>query len=76
MKVKVLKSGTYIFRPQITTDTYDPTIDKNIQSIVINAQSKHHGGHKVPMHKTGVPIWSLILALVFVAGGLIVPFKK
>lgn len=76
MKVKVLKSGTYIFRPQITTDTYDPTIDKNIQSVVINAQSKHHGGHKVPMHKTGVPIWSLILALVFVAGGLIVPFKK
>ena len=76
MKVKVLKAGRYVFKPQITTDTYDPNIDENIEILVVNAKSKHHGGHKVPMQKTGVPIWSLILAVLLVSAGLIKSFKR
>ncbi|MDI6644773.1 MAG: Ig-like domain repeat protein [Methanobacteriaceae archaeon] len=76
LRVKVLKAGRYVFKPQITTDTYDPNIDENIEILVINAKSKHHSGHKVPMQKTGVPIWSLILAVLLVCAGLIKPFKK
>ncbi|MBZ2165925.1 PQQ-binding-like beta-propeller repeat protein [Methanobacterium spitsbergense] len=35
--VRALNAGTYIFFPRLTTNTYDPTLNQNTQSITFNA---------------------------------------
>ena len=71
--VKALHAGTFIFQPHLSTDTYNPNIDENIQRVVIHAveepQPEPEPG--VPMQTTGVPFYGLLLALVMIAGGMI-----
>ncbi|WP_157931967.1 DUF11 domain-containing protein [Methanobacterium subterraneum] len=73
VKVKVLSAGTFVFRPSITTDTYDPNMESNIQPVTINAQTVHGevvNGQTVGMQSTGIPIAQLLLAVLMVLGGL------
>ncbi|AUB58102.1 hypothetical protein BK008_07115 [Methanobacterium sp. MZ-A1] len=73
VKVKVLSAGTFVFRPSITTDTYDPNMESNIQSVTINAQTvpgEVVNGQTVGMQITGIPIAQLLLAVLMVLGGL------
>ena len=37
LSLKVLSSGTYLINPTLSTSTYDPTINANTQSLIINA---------------------------------------
>ncbi|MDP1552042.1 MAG: hypothetical protein Q8M06_03395 [Methanobacteriaceae archaeon] len=37
LSLKVLSSGTYVINPTLSTSTYDPTINANTQSLIINA---------------------------------------
>jgi uncharacterized repeat protein (TIGR01451 family) len=72
VRVKVLESGTFVFRPNLTTDTYDPNLESNIQSVTINAQTVPGvvNGQTVGMQSTGIPIAQLLLAVLMVLGGL------
>jgi len=73
VKVKVLSAGTFVFRPSITTDTYDPNMESSIQPVTINAQTVHGevvNGQTVGMQITGIPIAQLLLAVLMVLGGL------
>ncbi|PKL71280.1 MAG: hypothetical protein CVV29_11465, partial [Methanobacteriales archaeon HGW-Methanobacteriales-2] len=73
VKVKVLSAGTFVFRPSITTDTYDPNMESNIQPVTINAQTvpgEVVNGQTVGMQSTGIPIAQLLLAVLMVLGGL------
>ncbi len=74
--VKVLKSGKFVFKPLLSTDTYDPNIADNTGILVVNAQSSNNNHHKVPMQHTGIPIGGLLIAILAVFGGLLIPFKK
>ena len=74
--VKVLESGKYILQPILSTDTYDPNLNSNIEAVIINAQSGSDNGDRVPMQNTGMPIWLLLMAIMVVCGGIIIPFKK
>ncbi|QUH22591.1 hypothetical protein HYG87_01810 [Methanobacterium alkalithermotolerans] len=71
--VKALHAGNFIFQPQLTTDTYDPNIDENIQTVTIQAAEEPQPQPQpgVPMQTTGVPFYGLLLALVMIAGGMI-----
>ena len=74
VKVKVLSAGTFVFRPSITTDTYDPNMESNIQSVTINAQAvpgEVVNGQTVGMQSTGIPIAQLVLAVLMVLGGIV-----
>ncbi|HML05683.1 MAG TPA: Ig-like domain repeat protein, partial [Methanobacterium sp.] len=72
--IKILKAGSYLINPIVTTDTYDPGLSSNVQSITINAvQPVHAAGKTIPMQPTGIPIGILIVAVLAVLGGLISP---
>lgn len=66
------KSGKYVIKPTLSTSTYDPTINRSIQSITmdidpqneVNAQTK-----TVPMQETGIPYVGIILAILMVLSG-------
>jgi uncharacterized repeat protein (TIGR01451 family) len=74
--LRVLESGRYVLQPILSTDTYDPNLNSNIEALIINAQSGSDNGHRVPMQNTGMPIWLLLMAIMVVCGGIIIPFKK
>ena len=74
--VKVLKSGKFVFKPHLSTETYDPNLVDNTGILVVNAQSSNNNHHKIPMQHTGIPIGALLIAILAVFGGLIMPFKK
>ncbi|MDP3486151.1 MAG: Ig-like domain repeat protein, partial [Methanobacteriaceae archaeon] len=64
--VKVLKSGKFVFKPHLSTDTYDPNLVDNTGILVVNAQSSNNNHHKVPMQHTGIPIGGLLIAILAV----------
>jgi conserved repeat domain len=73
VRVKVLSAGTFVFGPSLTTDTYDPNLESNIQSVTINAQTvpgEVVNGQTVGMQSTGIPVAQLVLAVLMVLGGL------
>jgi uncharacterized repeat protein (TIGR01451 family) len=74
--LRVLESGRYVLQPILSTDTYDPNLNSNIEAVIINAQSGSDNGHGVPMQNTGMPIWGLLMAIMVVCGGILIPFKK
>ena len=73
MVVKVTKAGKYVIHPSLSTSTYDPNLDENIGTLVINAQSGNVPVHgkTVPMQKTGLPIGLLALAILMVLAGFL-----
>ena len=39
VRVRVLRAGSFVFAPSLSTDTYDPNISSNIQIVTVNAQN-------------------------------------
>jgi uncharacterized repeat protein (TIGR01451 family) len=77
VRVKALSAGTFIFKPSLTTDTYDPNLESNIQTVTVNAQAvPQPNGQTVGMQTTGAPIVPLLFAVLMVLGGLILPKRK
>ena len=77
LNVRVLRAGTYVFRPTLSTITYDPNIESNIQTLTVNAQNVPIvNAQTVGMHTTGVPIILLLFAFSMVLGGFLIPKRK
>ena len=88
VQVKALNQGSFIFQPTLTTDTFDPNIESNIQVLPVNVLAKEGGSSgtggssetvhakTVGMQKTGAPIAGIVLAILMVLGGLISTSKK
>jgi len=79
IRVKVLSAGNFVFAPSLTTDTYDPNLNSNIQTVTINAQTVPEevvSGQTVGMQTTGAPIAQLLLAVLMVLGGFLLPKRK
>jgi hypothetical protein len=79
IRVKVLSAGNFVFAPSLTTDTYDPNLNSNIQTVTINAQTVPEevvNGQTVGMQTTGAPIAQLVLAVLMVLGGFLLPKRK
>jgi hypothetical protein len=80
--VKVLNTGNYLLRPHLTTDTYDSSLDRDIQSLTLNVQAASQesdvvvNGQTVGMQTTGAPIGLLLLTVLMLLGGIIVPKRK
>lgn len=73
LMVKVTSSGIFEFKPGLISDTYDPNLENNIGSVVINSQNKaDHGNSTAGMQKTGAPLMGILLALMALLGGLII----
>jgi uncharacterized repeat protein (TIGR01451 family) len=80
VRVRALDVGSFIFRPTLTTDTYDPNIESNIQTVTVNVQaagepSETVHAQTVGMQKTGAPFIGIVLAILMILGGLITPKK-
>ncbi|MBF4475186.1 Ig-like domain repeat protein, partial [Methanobacterium formicicum] len=83
-KVRVVSIGSFILRPFLSTDTYDPTLNNNIQPITINVQAASQESQAeinaqtqtIGMQTTGTPIGLLLLAVLMVLGGIITPKRK
>lgn len=74
VRVKVLRAGIFVFAPSLSTDTYDPNLESNIQTVTVNAQTVPKPSSKtVGMQTTGSPIAKLVLAVLMVLGGLLLP---
>nr|WP_054859021.1 Ig-like domain repeat protein [Methanobacterium formicicum] len=83
-KVRVVSIGSFILRPFLSTDTYDPTLNNDIQPITINVQAASQESQAevnaqtqtIGMQTTGTPIGLLLLAVLMVLGGIITPKRK
>jgi uncharacterized repeat protein (TIGR01451 family) len=76
VRVRALNVGSFIFRPTLTTDTDDPNIESNIQSVTVNVQaaggsSETVHAQTVGMQETGAPIVPLALAILGILGGIV-----
>ncbi|MCK9150413.1 hypothetical protein [Methanobacterium alcaliphilum] len=77
IKLKSLKSGTFIIKPTVTTSTYDPTINESVQSATVNTVIKASAySDTVRMQNTGMPLNYLAIAVLMVISGLILPKIK
>ncbi|NYB53140.1 MAG: Ig-like domain repeat protein, partial [Methanobacteriaceae archaeon] len=80
--VRVMSTGSFTLRPFLSTNTYDPTLNDQIQSININVQAASQetqtkaNAQTVKMQPTGQPIGLLVIAVLMVLGGIIAPKKK
>jgi uncharacterized repeat protein (TIGR01451 family) len=80
--VRVVSIGSFILKPILSTDTYDPTLNNDIQPININVKAVSQGSQTevnaqtVGMQTTGLPIGVLLMAMLMVLSGLIVPKRK
>ena len=76
LSLKIGSSGTYLLNPQLSTSTYDPTLNNNTQSLTINVAATPSNNTNntqvkaVSMQDTGMPLIALILALFMVLGGI------
>lgn len=77
LDLKILKAGQYLINPRLSTTTYDPTLNRDTQSLTVNAADKTTPtpqpvhGKTVGMQTTGVPVAALIFAVLLVLGGLV-----
>lgn len=77
LNVLILNSGAFNINPSVSTSTYDPTLEGNVQQIIINAKETANAASKtIRMQNTGLPVAGLILAILAVFGGLLVPKRK
>ncbi len=73
---KVTKSGTLVFSYSINSGTFNINT-QGIVPVTINVAAITSGsGKTIGMQKTGIPIISLLLAVLTVIGGLVVPRRK
>jgi uncharacterized repeat protein (TIGR01451 family) len=71
LNLKILKAGTYIINPQLSTSTYDPTLNQDTETLTVNAASEPVHGKTVGMQTTGIPMTALLLAILMVLGGIL-----
>ncbi len=77
LNVLVLNSGAFDINPSVSTSTYDPTLESNVQQITINAKETANAASKtIRMQNTGLPVAGLILAMLAVFSGLLVSKSK
>ncbi|HII84266.1 MAG TPA: DUF11 domain-containing protein [Methanobacterium subterraneum] len=85
VSVRALDVGSFIFRPTLTTDTDDPNLESNIQTLTVDVQaageptetsSETVNAQTVGMQETGTPILRIVLAILMVLGGFISTLKK
>ena len=80
--VRVVSIGSFILRPFLNTETYDPTLNNDIQTININVKALSEdsqaevNAQTVGMQTTGLPIGALLMAMLMVLSGIIVPKRK
>lgn len=80
LSLKILRSGSFLINPQLSTSTYDPTRNTDTQSLTIHVSAATNNNtnntvnaatNTVTMQHTGMPLMALILALLMVIGGMI-----
>ncbi len=78
VNVKVLKAGSFVINPSVTTDTYDTALPASVQSATINAVKVVNAATEdtVGMQESGIPLSMLVLAILAVLGGFIAPKRK
>ena len=92
LTVKAVSGGSYSMIPSVTSDTYDwNSGDDDTYSIIVQSQSDNDGDSgsfdssgstvkaadkTIPMHKTGLLLNYLIIAVLVVTGGLLIPRRK
>ncbi|WP_414470007.1 DUF7507 domain-containing protein [Methanobacterium sp. ACI-7] len=80
--VRMVKSGEYVIRPTLSTTTYDPNLQGNIEFKDICAKEEtpettvKAADSTIPMQPTGLPIGYIALAVIIVLVGLIIPKRK
>ncbi len=72
------ESGKIINEADVSTGTWDPNLNDNIASVVMDAQAKPVpvSGKTVAMQKTGAPIVGLLLAFFMLLAGMVLPRRK
>ncbi|NYB53098.1 MAG: DUF11 domain-containing protein [Methanobacteriaceae archaeon] len=91
LNLRFLRAGNFLINPQLSTTTYDPTLNQETQSLSVNAQpaplevqaassevqaKRAVSSKTVGMQSTGLPPVGVILAIFMVLGGLISAHKK
>lgn len=86
LTLRVAQAGQYLINPTLTTSTYDPTLNNNVQSLAINAAAAQNSNESttvyaatentVEMQETGLPIAGLGLAVLALFGGLSISNRK
>lgn len=82
LSLKILRSGSYLINPQLSTSAFDQTLSNDTQSITIHATAASNNSTNstnntvnaastVSMQNTGVPLAALVLALFMVIGGMV-----
>jgi hypothetical protein len=80
--VRVLNNGNYVLTPLLSTETYDPNLNSNIQPITISVQAAALESETlvnagtVGMQNTGAPIALLVIAVLMALGGILAPKRK
>jgi uncharacterized repeat protein (TIGR01451 family) len=80
LSLKILRAGSFLINPQLSTTTYDPTLNTDTQSLTIHVAATTNNNtintvnaatNTVTMQHTGIPLIGLILALFMVIGGMV-----
>ena len=70
VEVRGVQTGTFTITPDVTTTTYDPTLDQNIQKVSVQVVAPA-GADTVPMQPTGVTLMVMLFAALLVGTGLL-----
>ncbi|MGF7118838.1 hypothetical protein [Methanobacterium oryzae] len=82
LTLRVAQAGQYLINPTLSTSSYDPTLNNNVQKFAFTATAAQADGEPtnntvnaasktVTMQETGLPLPLIILAILMVLGGLI-----
>ncbi len=76
--VRMVKAGNYVIRPTLSTTTYDPNLQSNIEfrDICADAPEVNAASKTIPMKPTGLPFGALIASILMVIGGIVVSKRK
>ena len=91
LNIKALKPDNYTIKPTITTETYDPNIQSNIGSTIIQITTTNPSNpttpnttktilnaatNTIPMQHTGIPIAGILFGILSVIGGSVLSRKR
>jgi uncharacterized repeat protein (TIGR01451 family) len=73
LSLRIVEAGQYLLNPTLSTSTFDPTLNSNLQSININAQEETtvRAAGTIGMQTTGAPLSGIAIAILLVLGGLV-----
>lgn len=73
LSLRIVEAGQYLLNPTLTTSTFDPTLNSNLQSITINAQEETtvRAAGTISMQTTGAQLAGIAIAILLVLGGLV-----